>query len=291
MRPALSFFEFVDRFVTVIDPRTKRPVPMKLYPTQVRFARTVLETKNADGTRRYRRALYGAPKKTGKSAFLAALMLWHLIFEHETDKEIILFAWDLDQTEYLFNAATGIVQRNPLLNSWVWIGKREIVLEDENGRHSVRRIARDSIGSHGGSASLVCGDELWTQPDASMLSALSFSPVRREPLMIFGSYAGYENDQRPGLPLFDLWSKLQPGAEPDPTFFGVWMTGQDARREVPWWSERWLEEQARLLASDPGAFRRLCENEWSQSAMALFTPAEVQSMVDYSLRPLDGVAA
>ena len=288
MADRLSFFAFVDRFITVLDPDRKRPVPMRLYATQRRFARTVLGTRLPNGRRQIRRALLGLPKKTGKSSFLAAWALWHLLFEPEVNREIVLFAWDVEQTEYLYNAAVGMVQRNRQLRQWVKVGKKEMVVEDALGRHTFRRIARDAVGSQGGSPSLVIGDELHGQPDGSMIAALSFSPVRTEPLMIFTSYAGYESDMHPGRPLYDLWLKLQPGAEPDPSFHGVWMTGDQARAEVPWWSEGWVREQAALLAMEPGGFRRLVENEWAQSSMALFTTEDVASLIDPMLRPSCG---
>ena len=52
---------------------------------------------------------------------------------------------------------------------------------------------------------------------------------------------------------------------------------------MPWWSEEWIAEQARRLASDPGAFKRLIENEWAQGAQGMFTAEQVAAMVDPDL--------
>jgi len=277
-----SFWQFVRDRIKVMDPRTKQLTPMRPYPTQVEFTVNVFDRIDTDDTRLTRRALYGAPKKVGKSSFFGALILAHLCLEPEHDKEITLFAYDMDQTDVIFKAMAAMVKRDEVLRQTIKVAKTTMTLENELGTHTVQRISRDAIGSHGGSASLVVGDELWGQPDATMLSALSFSPVRLEPLMLFTSYAGYESDMIPGRPLYDMWLKLQPGAEPDPSFYGVWMTDEDALREVPWWTEKWIAEQARLLASEPGAFDRLIRNRWAQSAHTMFSAEDVRG----TLRPM-----
>lgn len=279
----MSYEQFVEQFCRVRDPRTKKLVPMVLYTTQRRFARELFR-RGKDRLRLYRRALYAAPKKTGKSSFIASIVLYHFLLEHEVNKEVAIFAWDLDQTEYLFNAIKGFILADAQLAKMIRIDRNQMSFEDEWGRHTIKRIARDEMGSHGGNPSMVVSDETWTLPDWSMVSALSFSPVRLEPLFIFTSYAGYESDMVPGRPLYDLWLSMQAGAQVDPSFLGVWMTGADARLEVPWWSERWIGEQARLLTHEPGAFKRLMENEWAQNAHALFTREEVASIVDPSLQ-------
>jgi hypothetical protein len=283
---ASRFFQFVREFVTVLDPRAKRPTPMVLYATQERFARAIFDRMDTDGTRLIRRALYGAPKKVGKSSFLGALILAHLLCEFDVDKEVSLFAWDKDQTAVIYRAIAGMVQRDRRLSDWITIQRDTMTFSDDLGTHTLTRIARDELGSHGGNPSLVVGDELWTQPDATMLTALSFSPVRLEPLMLFTSYGGYESDMVPGRPLYDFWLKLQPGAEPDPSFYGEWLTDVDALREVPWWTEKWIAEQARLLASEPGAFDRLIRNRWGQSSQSMFTADDVRSLFDPMLRPM-----
>lgn len=285
-RAPLTFFDFVREFGTALDAKG-RVVPVTLYPTQQRFAERLYAT-GPDGRRTIRRALYSAPKKTGKTGFVGMIVAHHLFFGSEPNREIPIFAWDMDQTAYLFEAITGLIRRNSTRRAWATIGKREITVEDELGRHVVKRIARDEMGSHGGNPSMVVGDEAWTLPDGSMLSALSFSPLRTHPLVLLTSYAGFESDMVPGRPLYDWWLKCQPDAEPDPSFLGVWMTGDQARAEVPWWSTDWIAEQARLLAGEPDEFKRLMENTWAAGAKALFTPEQVQSMVDPTIRRCDG---
>lgn len=278
----MTFPDFLKEFGTAQDPKG-RILPVSLYPTQQRFAERLYAT-GPDGRRTIRRAGYFAPKKSGKTGFVGMIVCHHLFFGDEPNREIPIFAWDMDQTAYLFEAVSGLIRRNRVLREWATIGKREIVVEDELGKHVVRRIARDEMGSHGGNPSLVVGDEAWTLPNASMLSALSFSPLRANPLVLLTSYAGFESDMMPGRPLYDWWLKCQPDAEPDPSFLGVWMTGDDARREVPWWTPEWIAEQARLLASEPDEFQRLMENRWAAGARALFTPEQVAALVDTSHR-------
>jgi hypothetical protein len=258
---AFTYFDFVREFCTAMTPQG-RVVPLELYPTQRRFAERLFHVDPQTWRRPIRRALYAAPKKTGKTGFIATIVAHHFFFGEEVNREIPLFAWDLDQTEYLYQALQGLI-----------------------GLHVIRRLARDEFGSHGGNPSMVVSDETWTLSDSSMLAALSFSPLRLDPLMLFTSYAGFESDMKPGRPLYDLWLKLQPGAELDDTFLGVWMTGADARREVPWWSESWVREQARLLASEPWEFRRLVENEWAAGAAGMFTADDVAAMISSEPRP------
>jgi len=280
-----AFEWFLAQYIRVIDPKTKQLVPMRLYPTQAHFFRTLLDRRGGDGLRAIVQALFGAPKKCGKSGGFAAFLLFHLFVMEEAKKEAILFAWDLDQTDVIFSAARDFVLRHPVLSEQIAVTKLGMTYTDDLGEHTLKRIARDSTGSHGLNPSLVVGDELWGQPDGTMISALSLSPVRLEPLMIFTSYAGYETDMVPGRPLYDLWLKLQPGAEPDPSFFGVWMTDEDALAEVPWWSARYVAQQARVLASEPGAFDRMIRNRWAQSAHGMFSAAEASGIFDASLRP------
>ena len=99
------------------------------------------------GRRSIRRALYSAPKKTGKTGFIATIVAHHFFFGNEVNREIPLFAWDLEQTEYLYQAIQGLILRNELLTTWTRmhgsIGKRDIIFRDEKGTHVIRRIARD----------------------------------------------------------------------------------------------------------------------------------------------------
>ena len=287
MSERLSFFDFVDRFVRVENPLTKRIEPMVLYPVQRAWAEAVFETFDADGLRRYIRAVLSLRKKEGKTALAGTSGTYMLLFDpfEPLDREVYAVATDLDQARLPWKAAVRQIRRSPGLNRFVKDGilriyKDAIELSWGDVRGVFRCLASDTKGLHGISPSCLIVDETWTQPNYDLLEACALPPTRRCPLELHFSYAGLKGQQVEGNPLWDLF---QAGAnQTDPKLYFMYRSGRTP--DAPWISETYLQQRERALP--PNRFKRLHLNEWGAGDSNFVTDAEIARAFDGTVAPV-----
>src|SRR5262245_58096869 len=102
--------------------------------------------------------------------------------------------------------------RNPWLAKHVRLLATEAVYTDGEGvEHVLRVLPRDPRGIHGLNLSCLIADEVWTHDTWDLLEGVSASPARRNPIALWGSYAGLRHQRKPGNPWFDLLTRAQQG--------------------------------------------------------------------------------
>ena len=233
-------------------------------------------------------------KKAGKSETAGAAVCFELAHGREPDREIVIVASDLAQSQDLvYSSAVRFVRRDPWLRKHVKIGRTELVYRETvtdhrtGGRHTEDHIARavparDAKSLHGSRATLTIFDEYHAIP-YDVVEALAPAPTRVSPRLLYFSYAGLKVDAHEGRPLWDLWQRWQRG---DEGLFVSYIGGPDGWRAVPWMTERFLAQQRRQFAAVPSKFRRLWLNEWASGDEGSFLSSEeIRDALDETATP------
>lgn len=297
MLHGISFAEFLATgYVRVENPATRKIEPFHAYPLQAQFLRDVFDTLDPEtGLRRFRRAVFSVPKKSGKTTLASLCALHHLLFDpFEHDREVYSIAGDLDQALIVLEQAKKIIKRSPQLRALFGKGadyQRELVLDDrETGEvHRFRPLSSDSPTSHGLNPSLVIVDEGWQFRNYELLEAVALGPQRRCPLQLWVTYAGLKAQMVDGNPLYDLYRAGLAGT--DPTLYFMWRSGLEAYDDLPPGFIRagYLDEQRRALPSN--RFNRLHLNQWGEQDVGFLTGEEIAAATvktpapDRSARP------
>ena len=176
------------------------------------------------GLRRYRQGLIYIPRKNGKSALTAALLLYLLIADDEDGAEIFGAASEYKQASLIFDHARGMVAANPELRELcrVLAGQSKSIQIDR-GTHwpTYRVISSKDDSAHGFNVHAAVIDELHTQPDSKLLDALvTGTGARSQPLVLMVTTADYSresccNEQR------DYAEQVRVGTIDDPTYLPV----------------------------------------------------------------------
>ncbi len=238
-------------------------------------------TLNPDGTRRYRTALIGIPRKNGKSTLGAAMALRLLFRDGERGAEVYSCAGDRDQAAIVFEIARGMVEANAGMSAIAKVYRRAIVVPRTGSTYKV--LSADSFTKHGLSPHGVIFDELHVQPSRELWDVMTTGQgARRQPLTVAITTAGYDRESI-CWEQFDYGRRVASGTVDDPTFFFRWW---GAPEDVEWADERVWEEaqpnlgvsvsrefmraecrQAKAQPARQNTFRRLYLNQWTQQLL------------------------
>lgn len=222
-----------------------------------------------------REILLSWPRKTGKTATLAAIGLHHLTVPVVHGPRLVgMVASDADQSDIVFRQMRDFVLRRPGLAGRVKIYKTEMVFavtmtEPRTGgryvvEHRAMALANDTKGLHGLGYSCIIADEFWAL-GYDLLEALVIDPTRYGPgtLTVYASYQLPPVMQRPGVPLFDLIRRVEAGGDSSLvySYIGGRVGPNSAPVVVPWISEAWIAEQERRFAAAPSKFVRMILNQ------------------------------
>lgn len=249
-----------------------------------------------EGRRVYTRAVWGLPKKNGKSEDLAAIGAKLLVADGVYGAEVISVAGDRAQARIVFDIAKKMVQFSPRLSATLKIFRDAI--EDPNTDSVWRVVSSDAPLRHGLRPSAVLFDEIHVQPSRELWDTLEAGVVsREEPLMLGISTAGYDRASLLG----DLVREGEAGE--DPRFLYRWVgLPQDSQLdyrdpqtwrianpalacEDPFLVEDRLADMARRLPEN--TFRRLHLNQWTTSRDVAF-PEGVWAAAEAELDVPDG---
>lgn len=155
-----------------------------------------------DGTRRYRECLLYVPKKNGKTAWAAGLLLYMLTEDGEQGAEIYSAASSREQASLVFSHATGMVKQNPRLRKLLKLygdkggsQMRSILFEEQLS--SYRCLAADVNTVDGANPHFSVIDELHRHKSPDLANLLQASTgARRQPLTLYTTTADYN---RPSL--------------------------------------------------------------------------------------------
>lgn len=162
-----------------------------LEPWQRGLVKNLFGWKRADGTRRYREAFVYIPRKNGKTALAAAILLAILLLDEEPGAEIYSAAADRDQAALVFEQVRGMIQQEPRFADLLKLYRTAVTWPKAN--RSYRVLSADAHTKHGFNAHVVLVDELHAQPNRELVDVLATSQgARRQPLMISITTADYD---------------------------------------------------------------------------------------------------
>jgi phage terminase large subunit-like protein len=191
-----------------------------------------------DGTLKHKIALIGLPRKQGKSAWLSALALEHLVLG-PSGGEIYSCAADRDQAKIVFGTAKEMIRLEQELQFLQVY--RDAIYNPKNGT-TYRALSAEAFTKEGLSPTFVAFDELHAQPNRELFDVMSLAMgARKEPLLVAITTAGVKTDSSGKDSLcFDLYNygkRVASGEVDDPSFYFAWYEGDeklDYRTEEAW---------------------------------------------------------
>jgi phage terminase large subunit-like protein len=249
--------------------------PIRLEPWEVDLFYRLFELRE-DGTRRYRWALVGIPKKNGKTTLAAALGLYFLIADPEPSPLIPASAASEEQADLVFGSAKRMCEFSPSLREMTERWDREITVPSRPGARLIR-VAAAAGTNDGKNISTNILDELheWdNRKGRGVWTVLTNGTgARRQPLNFQITTAGHDLETICGEE-YEYGCRVASGETDDPRYFMYWRSadlGLDYRSEDYWRSanpnygvsvERdYFEDQC---AKKPeGTVRRYNGNEWT----------------------------
>jgi phage terminase large subunit-like protein len=248
------------------------------------FLRHAFELTPA-GRLKYSELLFSAPKKSGKTAFAAMILIYMVRVAGGRFAEGFVLANSLDQASLrVYQAAARIVQASPLLAQDARVTGTAITFISTGG--TILPIPSDYSTAAGSNPTISVFDELWgytSERDHRLWDELVVPPTRQIACRLTVTYAGFEGESelleglyRRGLKgeqvAPDLWA--QPG------MLMFW----SHRFTAPWQTEAWRDEMRAQLR--PNGYLRLIENRWVSTESSFIDMDWWDACVDQAARPL-----
>lgn len=170
------------------------------------------------GQRKYREAILGLPRNSGKSALSAALVLALAFIEPVIEGEYAVVARNRPQAKIVFNKIRRMVYADPMLRAACEVRTNEVIVKETGQR--IYTVAYDAGSAQGIHAQVVIIDEYHVHKDDSMRYALLSGMIGQpNALLITISTAG---EERRG----PLWELLK-SARKDPRAYIYWVGADD----------------------------------------------------------------
>jgi hypothetical protein len=270
-------------FITEVlhDPETEQP--FVLLPAERTFLEHAFRT-DANGRLVYPEQIFGAIKKSGKTAFAGLHVLVTVLLFGGAYAEAVCCANDYEQSvARVFQAIVRIVTMSPLLCSEAKITANKI--EFLNGA-TITAIASDYAGAAGGNANITVFDELWaytSERARRLFDEMIVPPTRKIALRLTVTYAGFEGES---LLLEELYkrglSQPQIGAD---LYAGDGLLMAWHREPIaPWQTPEWIAQMRRALR--PNQFARMIENRFVANETSFVDMREWDACVDPELTPI-----
>ena len=263
----------------LVDPETNRP--FELYPAQVDFLRAAL-TLTDDGRLPAPELLYGAPKKSGKTALAAMAMIYVILVLVGRSGEGYCVANDLEQAQARIRRHLQIVRASPMLRHSATITGKRITFSTGA---TIEAIASDYAGAAGSNAHFVCADELWaftTERSHRLWDELVPPPTRQVAARLTTTYAGFEGES---TLLETLYKRGRKGKKIGDGLFrakGLVMAWHH-KPVAPWQTDEWLEQIREQLR--PNAYARMIENHFVANESSFVEMEWWDGRVDRDARP------
>jgi len=180
--------------------------------------------RRADNKKRFRQALIGLPRKSGKSALLSGLALYELILGPEGG-EVFTVATTREQARIVFGTTRRMVELDPELSGMTKLYRDAIEVP---GTNSVMRVmAAEAPQLEGLNPTYVIVDEVHALPDRSLWDVFSLAMAARpDPQMVGITTAGVKYDRFGNESLcygmFNYGVRVAAGEVEDPSFGMSW---------------------------------------------------------------------
>lgn len=197
--------------------------PLVFRAWQKELTRQLFITKN-DGTLKHKRALIGLPRKNGKSAWLSALALEHLVLG-PNGGESYSCAADRDQAKIVFNTVKEMIRLEPELSDMLDV-YRDTIYNPKTGS-VYKALSAEAFTKEGLSPTFVAFDELHAQPNRELWDVMSLAMgARKEPMLVAITTAGVRTDitgkDSLCFQMYEYGKKVVSGEIEDPSFFFAW---------------------------------------------------------------------
>jgi phage terminase large subunit-like protein len=245
----------------LINPETGKP--FELYPAQERYLRKAL-TLTPQGRLPFPELLFGAPKKSGKTAMAALIVIYVVVVLGGPFAEGYCVANDLEQaTGRVFQAAARIIEASPLLKDSAKISAAKIEFVSTGA--TISAIASDYASAAGGNPTITVFDELWAYTSERahrLFDEMIPVPTRKISARATVSYAGFEGESDL---LEGLYKRGLQGEEIAPSLYrsGRLLMAWHHEPVAPWQTPEWIEQMREQHR--PNAFLRQIENRWVSS--------------------------
>jgi len=156
--------------------------------------------RDLNGLRRYRTAFIYVPKKNGKTAFAAAILLLSMITDGEQGAEIYSAAASREQASLVFQHASGMVKQSPMLRKHLKLygnsgGAVSKSITFEKTGSFYKPLSADAHTADGVSPHLVICDEIHRHKSPDLADVLEKSMAARvQPLFIHITTADYARE-------------------------------------------------------------------------------------------------
>jgi len=242
------------------------------------FGTVVFSAESGRYVRRYRIAWLELARKNGKSELLAGIVLYLLVADDEEGAEIYGCARDRDQARKVFDVAERMVKLSPVLSRRLKIYAQAKRIVDERTGSFYEIVPADAAGNLGHNPHGVSMDEIITQRDSSLWTAMRTAMgTRDQALMVAATTAG-DDEQSFAYAEHVEMQKISEDPARAPHVF-VYMRNTPADAD-PWDERNWkhaspalgsflslqaLRDEALEARNDPAkenAFRQFRLNQW-----------------------------
>jgi phage terminase large subunit-like protein len=267
---------------TLIDPETDRRFVLTA------AERTFLDhafSLTGDGRLKYPELVFSAPKKSGKTAFAAMLLLYVVRVLGGRFAEGIVAANSQEQaTARVFQAAARIVEASPLLAADAKVWANDMEFTSTGG--TITAIPSDATTAAGANPTISVFDELWaftSERERRLWDEMIPPPTRKIACRLTVTYAGFEGES---TLLEELHKRGMAGARIGPDLYAaggllMYWTNELA---APWQTAVSREQMREQLR--PNAYLRLIENRWVTSESSFIDVDWWDRCIDPEARPL-----
>jgi phage terminase large subunit-like protein len=234
-----------------------------------------------DGRLVYPEQVYGAIKKTGKSALGGMHLITTTLVFGGKFAEAYCVANDLEQAQSrVFLAVRRICEASPHLRRECEITQSRISFPQTNS--SIQAIGADYAGAAGAAPCISSFDELWgytSERSRRLWDEMVPVPTRRISCRLVTTYAGFSGESalleelyKRGIALPEVAPSLH--ADPRNGMLLAW----HHQPVAPWQTDSWIAEMRRSLR--PAQFARMICNEWVTSETSFIEMRDWDACVD-----------
>lgn len=188
-----------------------------------------LYAEKEDGLLKHRRALIGVPRKAGKSALVASLVLEQLLLG-VNGGQIYSAAADKEQARIIFKTVKRMIELEPELSSILQVYQNTIYNPMTSSVY--RALSSEAYTKEGLNSTFIIMDEVHAQQNRELYDVLSLSTgARLEPLFVGITTAGvkYDSSGKESLcySMYNRGIQIAKGEVEDPSFFFAWWQGNE----------------------------------------------------------------
>jgi Phage Terminase len=240
---------------------------------------------NSDLRLKYPELVFSGPKKSGKTALAAMVMIYVVRILGGPFAEGIAVANDLEQAQgRVYQALTRIIEASPLLAEDAPVTLAKVTFQSTGG--VIYALSNDYASAAGSNANIVVADELWaftTERSHRLWDELSPPPTRKIACRLTVTYAGFEGESKLLESLYQRGLKGEE-VETDLRVSSGMLMFWTHNRTAPWQTDSWIEQMRETMR--PNAFLRLIENRWVSSDSTFVDMDWWDACVDEDVTPV-----